>query len=88
MCQEPQAVGDVDDLDRGLAGHELPADSVQADRRPVDFAGRFVHCSERVSIRERPEELVEAWQRWSEEYGVIEPDTAVGYARTPRPGSY
>ncbi len=37
---------------------------------------------------ERLEELVEAWQRWSEEYGVIEPDRVVGYARTPRPGSY
>ena len=37
---------------------------------------------------ERLEELVAAWQRWSEEYGVIEPDRPVGYARTPRPGSF
>ena len=37
---------------------------------------------------ERLEELIEAWQAWSKEYGVIEPDRPVGYARTPRAGSF
>jgi len=33
-------------------------------------------------------ELVEAWQRWALEYGVVEPDRPVAYAKPPRPRSH
>ena len=33
-------------------------------------------------------ELVEAWERWALEYGVVEPDRPVAYAKPPRPGSH
>jgi arylsulfatase len=32
--------------------------------------------------------LVEAWKRWASEYGVVEPDRPVAYARPPRSRSY
>ena len=40
---------------------------------------------------EHPEtvaELVEAWERWASEYGVVEPDRPVAYAKPPRPRSH
>jgi arylsulfatase A-like enzyme len=33
-------------------------------------------------------DLVDAWNRWAAEYGVVEPDRAVGYAKPPRSGSH
>ena len=33
-------------------------------------------------------ELVKAWERWASEYGVVEPDRPVGYAKAPRPRSH
>jgi arylsulfatase A-like enzyme len=37
---------------------------------------------------DRVAELVEAWERWASEYGVVEPDRPVGYAKPPRPRSH
>ena len=36
---------------------------------------------------EKTAELVKAWERWALDYGVIEPDRPVAYARPPRPRS-
>jgi arylsulfatase len=33
-------------------------------------------------------ELVEAWKGWAVEYGIVEPDRPVGYAKPPRPRSH
>jgi arylsulfatase A-like enzyme len=33
-------------------------------------------------------EMVEAWERWALEYGVVEPDRPVAYAKAPRPRSH
>jgi arylsulfatase len=33
-------------------------------------------------------ELIEAWEDWASEYGVVEPDRPVGYAKPPRPESH
>jgi arylsulfatase len=37
---------------------------------------------------DRVAELVDAWERWALEYGVVEPDRTVAYAKPPRPRSH